>query len=126
MSKTDVASLVDLFKVLGHPLRLRLLALLKEGELCVCQLVEILDVPTSTVSERLKELRSAGLLEERKEGRWVHYRLAPQPRWDSLLEELWPHLEQGREVARDRKAAAKTRSIALEVTCNAQGGRHGR
>ena len=52
-----VTPLVDLLKALAHPARRRVLALLRGGELCVCQITESLGVPTSTVSEHLTELR---------------------------------------------------------------------
>jgi len=64
------------FKALAHPARLRILAMLAPGELCVCQVTAVLGLAYSTVSAHLAELRGAGLIEERKDGRWVYYRLA--------------------------------------------------
>lgn len=63
--------------------RVRILHALQEGELCVCQLVELLGLAPSTVSRHLGQLRQAGLLEARRDGRWIHYRLA-----DSAASEL--------------------------------------
>ena len=63
--------LVEQLKAVSHPLRLRVLALLGAGELCVCQVAEVLEVPASSASEALRELRRAGFVAERKEGRWV-------------------------------------------------------
>ena len=48
------------------------------GELCVCQVAEVLQVPQSSASEALRELRRAGFIEERKEGRWVFVSLVPE------------------------------------------------
>jgi ArsR family transcriptional regulator len=67
---------IELFKAFADPVRLRLLNLLAEGEVCVCHLHEALDLPQSTVSRHLAYLRKRGLVLGRKEGLWVHYRLA--------------------------------------------------
>jgi ArsR family transcriptional regulator, arsenate/arsenite/antimonite-responsive transcriptional repressor len=67
---------VNLFKAVADPVRLRLLNLLVEGEVCVCHLYEALDLPQSTVSRHLAYLRKRRLVVGRKEGLWVHYRLA--------------------------------------------------
>jgi ArsR family transcriptional regulator len=67
---------VELFKAFADPVRLRLLNLLADGEVCVCHLHETLDLPQSTVSRHLAYLRKRGLVIGRKEGLWVHYRLA--------------------------------------------------
>ncbi len=67
---------VALFKAFADPVRLRLLNLLAGGEVCVCHLHDALDLPQSTVSRHLGYLRRRGLVVGRKEGLWVHYRLA--------------------------------------------------
>ncbi len=69
-------STVALFKAFADPVRLRLLNLLADGEVCVCHLHEALELPQSTVSRHLAYLRKRGLVIGRKEGLWVHYRLA--------------------------------------------------
>lgn len=66
----------ELFKAFADPVRLRLLNLLVVGEICVCHLHEALGLPQSTVSRHLAYLRKRGLVLGRKEGLWVHYRLA--------------------------------------------------
>jgi ArsR family transcriptional regulator len=66
----------ELFKAFADPVRLRLLHLLADGEVCVCHLHEALKLPQSTVSRHLAYLRRRGLVIGRKEGLWVHYRLA--------------------------------------------------
>jgi ArsR family transcriptional regulator len=67
---------VELFKALADPIRLRLLNLLSDGEVCVCHLHEALMLPQSTVSRHLAYLRRRGLVVGRKEGLWIYYRLA--------------------------------------------------
>ena len=76
MNKQSVEPLdvsIELFKAFADPVRLRLLNLLAEGEVCVCHLHEALDLPQSTVSRHLAYLRKRGLVVGRKEGLWVHY-----------------------------------------------------
>jgi ArsR family transcriptional regulator len=74
-----LASLETLFKALADGTRLRILALLEAGEICVCDIHGSLDLPQPTVSRHLAYLRKTGLVQGRKEGLWVHYRLAPLP-----------------------------------------------
>lgn len=66
---------VQLFKALADETRLRILNLLKEGELCVCDIMAILAVPQSRASRHLAYLRNAGLVSDRREGLWMHYSL---------------------------------------------------
>lgn len=66
-----------IFRALAEPTRLRILNLLQDGELCVCELVSVLDVPQPTASRHLAYLRKAGLVIARKEGLWHYYRLLP-------------------------------------------------
>jgi len=68
--------IAETFKALGDPVRLRLFYLLSlKDELCVCHLTEALELPQSTVSRHLGVLRHAGLVETRRDGKWMHYRL---------------------------------------------------
>jgi ArsR family transcriptional regulator len=75
-SADALESTAELFKAFADPVRLRLLNLIADGEICVCHLHEALDLPQSTVSRHLAYLRRRGLVVGRKEGLWVHYRLA--------------------------------------------------
>ena len=63
-------------KALADENRVRALMALRERELCVCEIIELLGLAPSTVSKHLSILYQAGLLESRKDGRWVYYRLA--------------------------------------------------
>ncbi len=69
---------VQTLKAFADPVRLRLLNLLagNEDEVCVCHLFEALELPQPTVSRHLAYLRQAGLVQTRKDGLWVYYRLA--------------------------------------------------
>lgn len=67
---------LSIAKALADESRLRVLLALKCGELCVCQIVELLELAPSTVSKHMAILQQAGLVDRRKDGRWIYYRLA--------------------------------------------------
>ena len=67
-----------LFRALGDETRLRIVALLSHGELCVCHIQEALGVSQPNASRHLSVLRAGGVVEPRREGSWVYYRLADQ------------------------------------------------
>ncbi|HUR34035.1 MAG TPA: metalloregulator ArsR/SmtB family transcription factor [Vicinamibacterales bacterium] len=71
----SLTEMATLFKALGDPTRLRILGLLLAGEVCVCDIHESLKIPQPKASRHLAYLRSAGLVDARREGLWVHYRL---------------------------------------------------
>src|ERR1700730_2054996 len=72
----QVAEMERLFRALADSTRLRILGLLLTGEVCVCHIHESLRIPQSKASRHLAYLRRAGLVETRRDGLWVHYRMA--------------------------------------------------
>jgi ArsR family transcriptional regulator len=72
----DPDGTVEVLKAVADPSRLRILKLLKEGELCVCEIMAALDRRQSSTSHHLSVLREAGLVRERKDGKWSYYRIA--------------------------------------------------
>ena len=81
-----LGTLEQLFKAMADGTRLRILALLAGGEVCVCDIHETLGIPQPRASRHLAYLRRAGLVLDRKEGLWVYYRLADPD--DPVLETL--------------------------------------
>ncbi len=77
----------ELLRVLAHPVRLRILDELRRTEACVCHLQAVLERPQPYISQQLRVLRQAGLIEWRKHGLFVYYRLADR-RVERLLEEM--------------------------------------
>jgi ArsR family transcriptional regulator len=69
-------TLGGLFKALSDPIRQRILSLIAEQEVCVCFFVEALDAPQPTISRHLAYLRRAGLVNARRDGKWMHYSIA--------------------------------------------------
>ena len=65
-----------LFRALADPCRLKVLLLLRQGELCVCEIMIAVDRPQSSTSHHLTILKEAGLIKERRDGKWSRYRLA--------------------------------------------------
>ena len=65
-------------KLLAEPNRLRILVLLAQGELCVCDIEDGLGLPQNLVSQHLQALKRAGLLRDRRQGKWIYYRIEPQ------------------------------------------------
>ena len=72
----QVAAMERLFKALADPTRLRILGLLLTGEVCVCHIHESLRIGQPKASRHLAYLRRAGLVDTRRDGLWIHYRLA--------------------------------------------------
>lgn len=74
----SVRALTRLFRALGDETRLRIVALLSHGELCVCHFEKALELSQPNVSRQLGVLRAAGVVDARREGTWVYYALAAQ------------------------------------------------
>jgi DNA-binding transcriptional ArsR family regulator len=117
LTKRPLLRMVEMHKALGHPLRLRLAAMLRQGPLCVCQMTGVLRRAASTVSEHLSELRRAGVVQERKDGRWVEYRLAQEPVARAALAAMWTQLEEDPDVKADAIVVRELRKVALEEIC---------
>jgi ArsR family transcriptional regulator len=76
---TDIERAARLFHALSDEKRLRIIEVLRGGERCVCDLVDVLDAGQSLLSFHLKTLKAAGLVSDRKQGRWSYYRLNADP-----------------------------------------------
>lgn len=74
----DLDGAATAFHALSDPTRLAILDLLRSGEHCVCDLQSALDAAQSRLSFHLRVLREAGLVTDRREGRWTYYALAPK------------------------------------------------
>ena len=94
LTSPATADLARRFQALADEKRLAILEILRAGEHCVCDLVDHLDVSQSLLSFHLRTLKDAGLVRDRREGRWVHYAAVP-----GALEELEGALAAFREDA---------------------------
>jgi len=107
-------------KALADENRVRVLMFLREGELCVCQIVEMLGLAPSTVSKHMAVLHQAGLVESRKEGRWMYYRLAGRGASPCVRDAIrWVHkcLGEDPQVLADAKRLAKVCKMSKEDLC---------
>ncbi len=112
--------LLAITRALSDENRLRVLLALRGGELCVCQLVELLQLAPSTVSKHMAVLRQAGLVDLRREGRWVYYRIAGKDAPTPVREAIdWVcNAAAGSERAvKDAKRLGKIRRMNKEKLC---------
>ena len=93
-----------LFKALADRTRLRLLNLMGEGEVCVCFFVEVLGTNQPKISRHLAYLRRAGVVAARREGKWMHYRVAAPEDGHAarVFAEVMKWLGEDREMQKDR------------------------
>ncbi|QDU33386.1 HTH-type transcriptional repressor AseR [Poriferisphaera corsica] len=106
-------------KALSDPTRLRALMTLTDGELCLCQIIDILHLAPSTVSKHMNLLHDAGFLQKRKQGKWQYYKLNPSPTSPAkqLLKLTISSLESEPQILTDRKTRKAVIKQELEVTC---------
>jgi len=96
--------LIKIFKALSDPTRLRILLLLLNRDLCVCELTFILDMEQSRISHQLRILRDADLLEDTREGKWIIYRIpeSTQKELRNLLEDfLKERIKDSEDIKQD-------------------------
>lgn len=95
--------LVTIFKALSDETRLRIIKLLAEGELCVCDITAALDMVQPKVSFHLSTLKEAGLIKDRKQGKWIHYSLNETDLFRRMLILSTSERMPGRTITGDRK-----------------------
>ncbi|CAM3173665.1 ArsR/SmtB family transcription factor [Sporolactobacillus spathodeae] len=94
MNNKNLDAMSFLLKLISDKTRLRMLAYLKNGEMCVCEFVDLFTLTQPAISQHLKKLRTAGVVQERKQGTWVYYRLSPDlPNYISQILENLPSLK---------------------------------
>ena len=115
MKAAPVQTLEQLFRALADDTRLRILALLASGEICVCEIHEALGLPQPTVSRHLAYLRRSGLVATRKDGLWVHYKLAmpTHPALAGVMRATLEALSLAPTVTVDRRRLSGVTTIPL-------------
>jgi ArsR family transcriptional regulator len=108
-------------KAVADPSRARILKLLEGGELCVCQITTVLDLAPATVSKHLAGLKAAGLVQQRRDGKWVYYRLAERDfnaYARQFLALVGAVLADDPTIAEDRRVLAMVNAVPLQVLCD--------
>ncbi len=113
---------LQITKALSDETRVRALMSLADGELCVCQIIEVLGLSPSTISKHMSILQQSGLIERRKDGRWHYYRLAGRsapPIARQALRWTLNALDEEKLIAKDAKALCCIREQDREelTTC---------
>jgi ArsR family transcriptional regulator, arsenate/arsenite/antimonite-responsive transcriptional repressor len=114
---------VTLAKALSDENRVRILAMLRGRELCVCQVIELLELAPSTVSKHLAILKQVRLIEGRKDGRWMYYRLADDDAPDAakaLLQWTLHTLKGDKRLRDDAQRLEQILAMDPEVLCSQQ------
>ncbi|TKD72449.1 ArsR/SmtB family transcription factor [Pseudalkalibacillus hwajinpoensis] len=90
MEKTlvEIDKAAAVLKVLGDKTRLTIIGLIKDGECCVCEFVEVLQMSQPSVSQHLRKLRDTGLVKERRRGQWIFYSLNQEHDAFSIVESV--------------------------------------
>jgi ArsR family transcriptional regulator len=110
----------ELFRSLADPTRLRLLNLLAQtGDVCVCELADVLRLPQYTVSRHLQILREVGLVDDQREGKWVYYRIARElkPCHRSLLRAVSQLRSEREDFAEDERRANRRLKLRRGSSC---------
>lgn len=105
------------FKALSDPNRVRIMMMLKHKPLCVCEMVDILQLANSTVSKHLSILRNAELIRDKKDGRWVNYRLAEAAESEDIgfvMDHLEKQLHDDQQISMD---AEKLNRVDRFILC---------
>jgi len=115
---------LNITKALAEENRLRILMALEGRELCVCQVIELLELAPSTVSKHMSVLRQARMVKRRKDGRWIYYRIADDSAPAEVKEAIsWvkKSLSQNERICEDVKRLQGILNIDREVLCRQQG-----
>jgi len=114
---------LNITKALAEENRVRILLALGERELCVCQIIELLELAPSTVSKHMSVLRQARLVYGRKDGRWMYYRLADEQSPPEVKEAIaWAKksLSGNERICGDVKRLEEILKIDREVLCSSR------
>jgi len=117
VTEQAVHDILSITKALSDETRVRALLSLKDGELCLCQIIEVLGLAPSTVSKHMNVLQQARLVERRKRGKWCFYRLADSkdgPAAKRALAWVVAELRDSPTIARDAERIRKVRKQDLE------------
>lgn len=107
----------EIFKALSEPNRIRIIKMLQEKTLCVCEITEILRLAASTVSKHLSILKECGLIIDEKDNKWINYKINPNPGDAGIISALFSIkllMEDDEIIKIDRE---KLKTVDREILC---------
>ncbi|MEH7097923.1 ArsR/SmtB family transcription factor [Neobacillus vireti] len=91
-SIVDLERSANILKLLGDKTRLTIVAILKQRECCVCELLEVFEMSQPSISQHLRKLKDAGMVREERRGQWIYYSLNQQSELYGLLQDILEHV----------------------------------
>jgi DNA-binding transcriptional ArsR family regulator len=123
-NEQDLDDFIAITKALSDTHRVRALFALREGELCMCQIIELLGLAPSTISKHMSVLKQAGLVENRKEERWMFYRLPKENEMPVMIKNMFTWmfevLSPDSMIKDDNSTLGKIRMQDLTKFCKVQ------
>ena len=114
--RNTLDSFVSITKALSDSSRVRILMALRIGELCVCQIIELLGLAPSTVSKHMSILKQAGLVKSRKKARWIYYRLADDDEQTAIIRGIYAWIVD--ELHNDETIGKDSRNLKIIMKKN--------
>ena len=109
--------LLKAFKALSDETRIRLLKLLQHRELCVCELMQVLNMTQSRISRNLGILKNAGLVKDRRDGLWVHYSINNDPSVSKILDLMKNSINDDELIISDLEKLSKAKKLSKLGKC---------
>lgn len=111
---------MNITKALSDENRIRALMMLQSGEMCVCNIIEMLDLAPSTVSKHMSILKQADLVETRRDGKWTYYRLSDvdsNPAATEIIQWLLENLEKDPVIRKDKARVSRLKASLAKLSC---------
>lgn len=108
-------------KAVADPSRVRILKLLEQGELCVCQITAVMDLAAATISKHLSCLKNAGLVQLRRDGKWAYYRVAEKdlnPYARQFLNMVGASLSDDPGIVADHRLLDLVKAVPVQILCS--------
>lgn len=111
---------ISITKALSDQQRVRAVLALQDGELCVCQIIELLGLAPSTISKHMSVLKQAGIVESRKDGKWVFYSIAKTQTKSGIMDFIrltLGNLNEDQTIKTDKSRLQKIKKMNLNALC---------
>lgn len=106
---------IEVLKALSDENRLRIILMLSERAICVCEIKQVLNIALSTISAHLKKLKYAGIIIDNKDGRWVEYSLTDDPQILELIKTIKSNLKECKSIIEDLQKISKIDKFSCQT-----------